>query len=178
MYGVGDNAELTSVQSADQWILDDEEGDLKYKDMLVIDKNIKGVDYSLAKCCNPIYGDSIFGFVTSGRGIKIHRSDCPNASRLKEMMSYRIIPTRWAGKGNSLYPVTLMVVGNDDIGIVNNITSILSKEKNVLLRSINIKSAEDGLFSGTLTVQIDDTNKLKSIIKKIKNVKGVKDVTR
>lgn len=178
MYGVGDNAELTSVQSADQWILDDEEGDLKYKDMLVIDKNIKGVDYSLAKCCNPIYGDSIFGFVTSGRGIKIHRSDCPNASRLKEMMSYRIIPARWAGKGNSLYPVTLMVVGNDDIGIVNNITSILSKEKNVLLRSINIKSAEDGLFSGTLTVQIDDTNKLKSIIKKIKNVKGVKDVTR
>ena len=178
MYGIGDNAELTSVQSADQWILDDEEDDWKYKDMLVIDKNIKGVDYSLAKCCNPIYGDRIFGFVTSGRGIKIHRSDCPNASRLKEMMSYRIIPARWAGKGNSLYPVTLMVVGNDDIGIVNNITSILSKEKNVLLRSINIKSAEDGLFSGTLTVQIDDTNKLKSIIKKIKNVKGVKDVTR
>jgi GTP pyrophosphokinase len=178
MYGIGDNTDLTSVQSADQWILEDEEDDGRYKDMLVIDKNIKGVDYSLAKCCNPIYGDNIFGFVTSGRGIKIHRSDCPNAARLKEMMSYRIIPARWAGKGNSLYPVTLIVVGNDDIGIVNNITSILSKEKNVLLRSINIKSAEDGLFFGTLTVQIDNTNKLKSIIKKIKTVKGVKDVTR
>ena len=93
-------------------------------------------------------------------------------------MSYRIIPARWAGKGNSLYSVTLTIVGHDDIGIVNNITSIISKESNVLLRSINIRSAEDGLFSGTLTIQIDDTNKLKSIIKKLKGVKGVKDVIR
>lgn len=177
-YGNTDSTDTATVHSADQWVQDDEEDNWKYKDMLVIDKNIKGVDYSLAKCCNPIYGDKIFGFVTSGRGIKIHRQDCPNAKRLMEMMSYRVIPARWAGKGNTLYPVTLSVVGNDDIGIVNNITSVLSKEKNVLLRSINIKSAEDGLFAGTLTVQIDDTNKLKTIIRKLKEVKGVKDVLR
>ena len=176
--GIADTIDSTSSHSADQWVQEDGEDNWKYKDMLVIDKNIKGVDYSLAKCCNPIYGDNIFGFVTSGRGIKIHRKDCPNAKRLMEMMSYRIIPARWAGKGNTLYPVTLSVVGNDDIGIVNNITSVLSKEKNVLLRSINIKSAEDGLFSGTLTVQIDDNSKLKTIIKKLKEVKGVKDVVR
>lgn len=177
-YGTVESADSASAHSADQWVLEEDDETGKYKDMLVIDKNIKGVDYSLAKCCNPIYGDKIFGFVTSGRGIKIHREDCPNAKRLVEMMSYRIIPARWAGKGNTLYPVTLSVVGNDDIGIVNNITSVLSKEKNVLLRSINIKSAEDGLFSGTLTVQIDDNNKLKTIIRKLKEVKGVKDVLR
>ena len=174
----GEIVDNTPVHSAEQWVQEEDVADAKYKDMLVIDKNIKGVDYSLAKCCNPIFGDRIFGFVTSGRGIKIHRFDCPNAARLKELMSYRIIPARWAGKGNSLYSVTLTIVGHDDIGIVNNITSIISKESNVLLRSINIRSAEDGLFSGTLTIQIDDTNKLKSIIKKLKGVKGVKDVIR
>lgn len=174
----GEIVDNTPVHSAEQWVQEEDVTDAKYKDMLVIDKNIKGVDYSLAKCCNPIFGDRIFGFVTSGRGIKIHRFDCPNAARLKELMSYRIIPARWAGKGNSLYSVTLTIVGHDDIGIVNNITSIISKESNVLLRSINIRSAEDGLFSGTLTIQIDDTNKLKSIIKKLKGVKGVKDVIR
>jgi len=174
----GDTYEIVPQHSAEDYVQHSDYNETAYKDMLVIDKNVKGVDYSLAKCCNPIYGDNIFGFVTSGRGIKIHRDNCPNAKRLKELMSYRVLPARWSGKGNSLYAVTLMVIGNDDIGIVNNITSILSKESNVLLRSINIRSAEDGLFSGTLTIQIDDNIKLKSIIKKIKAVKGVKDVLR
>jgi len=148
------------------------------KDVLIIDKNVKGVEYSLARCCNPIYGDKVFGFVTAGRGIKIHRCDCPNALRLKEHLSHRIIPAEWAGKGNSLYPITLRVVGHDDIGIVSNITSIIAKEQNVMLRSIDIKSSEDGLFAGTLVIQIDDKNKLNLLIKKIKGVKGVKNVTR
>ena len=152
--------------------------DAKNKDVLVIDKNIKGVEYSMARCCNPIYGDKVFGFVTAGRGIKIHRDDCPNARRLREQMPYRVIQARWAGKGSSLYPVTLRVVGNDDIGIVNNITSIIAKEQNVMLRSIDIKSSEDGLFAGTLTIQIDDLNKLKQLVKKIQGVRGVKNVSR
>lgn len=148
------------------------------KDILVIDKNVKGVEYSLARCCNPIYGDEVFGFVTAGRGIKIHRVDCPNALRLKGQLGHRVIPARWAGKGGSLYPITLRVVGHDDIGIVSNITSIIAKEQNVMLRSIDIKSSEDGLFAGTLVIQIDDKNKLNQLIKKIKGVKGVKNVTR
>ncbi len=175
------NSDINDSQpqhSAEEYVQHTDKQDSLYKDMLVIDKNIKGVDYSFSKCCNPIYGDKIFGFVTSGRGIKIHRDDCPNALRLKEYMSYRVISARWAGKGNILYPVTLNVIGHDDIGIVNNITSVLSKENNVILRSINISSAEDGLFSGSLIIQIDDNQKLKSIIKKIKNIKGVKDVQR
>lgn len=147
-------------------------------DVLVIDNNIKGVEYSLSKCCNPIYGDDIFGFVTINRGIKIHRTDCPNANRLRESLGYRVINAKWAGKGGSQYAVTLHVVGHDDIGIVNNITSIINKERNVLLRSISIQSSEDGLFSGTLTVTIDDKNKLAQLIKKIQGVKGVKGVDR
>jgi len=147
-------------------------------DVLVLDDNLKGVEYSLAKCCNPIYGDDVFGFVTINRGIKVHRKDCPNAQRLQEQLGYRVLRARWAGKGSSQYPVTLHVVGNDDIGIVNNITSIINKEKNVMLRGISIQSSEDGLFSGTLTVMIDDQKQLTAMIKKIGTVKGVKKVTR
>lgn len=163
----------TYVQSTTSNTLSD-----KDKDILVIDQNIKGVEYSLAKCCTPIYGDEVFGFVTANRGIKIHRNDCPNAQRLKENLGYRIIPAKWAGKGNSMYAITLRIIGHDDIGIVNNITSIIAKEKNVTLRSIDIKSSEDGLFAGTLTIMIDNTNQLNLLIKKIRIVKGVKNLVR
>ncbi len=147
-------------------------------DVLVIDNSVKGVEYSLAKCCNPIYGDDVFGFVTINRGIKIHRSNCPNAERLKERMSYRVIRAQWAGKGSSQYAVILHVVGNDDIGIVNNLTSIINKEKNITLRGISIQSSEDGLFSGTLTVMIDDNKQIEQLIKKLKTVKGIKNISR
>ena len=146
-------------------------------DVLTIDQNLKGVDYSLAKCCHPIYGDPIFGFVTAGGGIKIHRMDCPNAPELRKRFGYRIVRARWSGKGSSQYSSTLKVVGNDDIGIVNNITSIISKEEKMVMRSINIDS-HDGLFSGTLTVQLEDSGKLESLIKKLRTVKGVKNVER
>ena len=147
-------------------------------DVLVLDNNLKGVDYSLAKCCNPISGDDVFGFGTGNRGIKVHRIDCPNAQLLKERMGYRVLRARWAGKGTRQYPVTLHVIGNDDIGIVNNITSIINKEKNVVLRSISIQTSEHGIFSGTLTVMISDQNQLTQMIKKIATVKGVKNVAR
>lgn len=93
-------------------------------------------------------------------------------------MGYRVIQARWAGKGSEQYAVTLKVVGHDDIGIINNITSVLGKEKNVLLRGISIKSSEDGLFSGTLTVMISEQKQLSGLIKKIESVKGVKQVFR
>ncbi len=147
-------------------------------DVLVIDQNLKGIDFTLAKCCNPIYGDEVFGFVTSGGGIKVHRTDCPNAPQLRERFGYRIVKARWAGKNaGSQYEIRLRVVGHDDIGIVNNITSIISKEQHLMLRNISIDSF-DGLFSGTLTVMVDDTSKLEQLIKKIRTVKGVKQVSR
>lgn len=147
------------------------------EDVLIIDRSLKGIDFQMAKCCQPVYGDEVFGFVTSGGGIKIHRNDCPNAKQLKERFGYRIVKAEWAGKGGQQYPITLKVVGHDDIGIVNNITSIISKEDRILLRSISIDS-NDGIFFGTLTVMVDDNSKLQQLIKKLKTVKGVKDVTR
>lgn len=146
-------------------------------DVLVIDQNLKGLDFTLSKCCQPIYGDDVFGFVTINGGIKIHRCDCPNANELRKRFGYRIVKARWAGKRGSQYPITLKVIGNDDLGIVNNITSIISKEEKISLRSISIDS-NDGLFSGTLTVMLDDTAKLEALIKKLKTIKGVKQVTR
>ena len=173
------NAFSTEQRSADGYVANVQDDHAQGNaDVLVLDNNLKGVEYSLAKCCNPIYGDDVFGFVTVNRGIKVHRTDCPNAALLKERMSYRVLRARWAGKGSKQYPVTLHVVGHDDIGIVNNITSIINKEKNVMLRGISIQSSEDGLFSGTLTVMIDDQNQLTQLIKKITTVKGVKHVSR
>ena len=169
----------TEQRSADLYVQSMHEDMTKEsQDVLVLDNNLKGVDYSLAKCCNPIYGDDVFGFVTVNRGIKVHRTDCPNAQALHEKMGYRVLRARWAGKGNKQYPVTLYVVGHDDIGIVNNITSIIGKEKNVVLRSISVQSSEDGLFSGSLVVMIDDQKQLNQMIKKISSVKGVKKVSR
>ena len=146
-------------------------------DVLVIDRNLKGVDYQLARCCQPIYGDAVFGFVTVSGGIKIHREDCPNAPELKKRFGYRVVKARWSGKGASQYAITLRVIGNDDIGIVNNLTSIISKEEKLVLRSINIDS-NDGLFSGNLVIMIDDNTRLQALIKKLRTVKGVKQVMR
>ena len=146
-------------------------------DVLVIDRNLKGVDYSLAKCCHPIYGDPVFGFVTVTGGIKIHCENCPNAPEMRRRFGYRIVKARWSGKGASQYSTTLRIVGNDDIGIVNNITSIIMKEDKIEMRSINIDS-NDGLFRGNITVQLDDTSKLEALLRKLRTVKGVKQVSR
>ncbi|MBP5800213.1 MAG: bifunctional (p)ppGpp synthetase/guanosine-3',5'-bis(diphosphate) 3'-pyrophosphohydrolase [Prevotella sp.] len=146
-------------------------------DVLVIDRNLKGLDYQLAKCCSPIYGDSVFGFVTISGGIKIHRTDCPNAPELRRRFGYRIVRAKWSGKGSSQYSITLRIIGTDDIGIVNNLTSIISKDEKLVLRSINIDS-HDGLFSGTLVVMINDNTRLEALIKKLRTVRGVKQVER
>lgn len=147
-------------------------------DVLLIDKNMKGLDYKLAKCCNPIYGDDIFAFTTAGGGIKIHRADCPNAPQMREKFGYRILDAKWSGQTAGLqYDITLRVVGQDDIGIVTNITSVITKEPNVLLRSISV-SSDDGMFSGMLTISISNKNNLETLIKKLKGIKGVMQINR
>lgn len=146
-------------------------------DVLVIDRNLKGIDYQLAKCCRPIYGDDVFGFVTVNGGIKIHRCDCPNAPELRKRFGYRIVKAKWSGKDGAQYSTTLKIVGNDDIGIVNNITSVISKEEKIMMRSINIDS-HDGLFSGNLEINVEDNTKLNQLIKKLRTIKGVKQIIR
>jgi len=165
--------------SADQFNYESPEEERTHEsdDVLTIDQNLKGIDYQLAPCCHPIYGDPIFGFVTTGGGIKIHRQDCPNAPEMRRRFGYRIVKARWAGKGSSKYAITLRVVGHDDIGIVSNITNIISKDEKIVMRSINIDS-HDGLFSGNLTIQVEDIARLNQLVKKLKAVKGVKQVER
>lgn len=165
------SAENFSFESPDEELTHSDD------DVLTIDQNLKGIDYQLAPCCHPIYGDPIFGFVTAGGGIKIHRTDCPNAAEMRRRFGYRIVKARWSGKGQSKYAITLRVIGNDDIGVVSNLTNVISKDEKIVMRSINIDS-HDGLFSGNLVVQLEDTTRLQSLIKKLKAVKGVRDVSR
>ena len=173
----GDNL----ARSAEEFVLDASQvpglNTSASDDVLVIDQNLKGVDYQLARCCNPIYGDRVFGFVTVSGGIKIHRADCPNAPEMYRRFGYRIVRAKWSGKGASQYQITLRVIGNDDLGIVNNLTSIISKDEKLVLRSINIDS-NDGLFRGNLVVMINDNTRLETLIKKLRTVKGVKQVER
>ena len=146
-------------------------------DILTIGDDVKGVNYKLSKCCNPIFGDRIEGFIASDGAIKIHRSDCKNLRHLKSRYPYRIIRTRWTGKTGSQFVATLKVLGRDDIGIVSSITSVINKTDNCLLRSISVQ-AEGGLFEGLITVNISNIALLDELTKKILNVKGVKQVDR
>jgi GTP pyrophosphokinase len=163
--------------SAESFTLRPPTHDYKSSDELVIDQNLTGIDYRLAKCCNPIFGDEIFGFVSS-QGIKIHRINCPNSNDLFSRFGYRVLKARWSGtKGSSSYTIVLRVIGNDQINIVANLISIISKEEGVQMRSIAIDS-NDGLFQGNISVMIADTSMMEQLIKKLKSVKGVKSVTR
>lgn len=169
--------ERTEVRSAEEYVPPAPTEEISNnKDVLLLDRNLTGIEYKLAKCCNPIYGDEVFGFVST-QGIKIHRMNCPNAQELFSRFGYRIIRAKWSGKGNSGYNVTLRVIGRDDISIVTNITSVIGKEPNITLRSLNINSM-DGLFQGNFTILIQDTTALHALTKKIKAVNGVKNVER
>jgi len=164
--------------SADSFVLKPYSQEAKSSDELIIDQNLTGVDYRLAKCCNPIYGDEIFGFVSS-QGIKIHRISCPNSHDLFSRFGYRILKARWSGKtsGAANYTSVLRIIGNDQLNIVANLMSIISKEDGVQMRSISIDS-NDGLFQGNITVMLASTSMLEQLIKKLKAVKGVKSVSR
>lgn len=163
--------------SAEEFTLKATDNLISTSDELIIDQNLTGVDYKLAKCCNPIYGDEIFGFVST-QGIKIHRVNCPNAQDMFSRFGYRIIRARWSGKvGSSSYTIVLRVIGNDQINIVANLMSIISKEEGINMRSISIDS-NDGLFQGNIAVILSDTSTLEQLIKKLKAVKGVKSITR
>ncbi len=147
-------------------------------DYLVIDNNLKDVNYKLAVCCNPIFGDEIFGFVTILEGIKIHRLTCPNAKQMVERYPYRIIKAKWrnTGKRNS-FQATIHISGSDRAGIVTDISRIISKENGIQMRSIAINS-DDKSFDGTLRVFVNDLEHLDFLIQKLKNIKGVHSVTR
>jgi GTP pyrophosphokinase len=174
--------EAAAAVSAEEYVMQTpvEETPSHDNDILEIgtgDGIVKGLNYKLAKCCNPIYGDDVFGFISSEGVVKIHRDDCPNARNIRSRYPYRVIRTRWSGKFDGQMAATLSIIGHDDIGIVTNITSIINKEKSTSLRNISIDS-NDGLFQGYVVVGISNTQALNDLIKKIKAIKGVKDVSR
>lgn len=147
-------------------------------DYLIIDDNLKNVNYKLAKCCNPVFGDSIFGFVTIFEGIKIHRSSCPNASQMKERFPYRIIMARWKNtESPGSFLTTIHISGTDQVGVVSEISHIIAKDTGAQLRSINIET-DRGKFEGALKISVYNTNHLEFLIHKINKVKGVTSVTR
>jgi GTP pyrophosphokinase len=149
------------------------------EEMLIIDeKMLNNVDYKLAKCCNPIFGDEVFGFVTVSEGIKIHRVSCSNASQMTDRYGYRVIKARWAGSDSkTLFPSGIKISGNNDIGLLGKITDVISKDLKVNLRSVNVDTSE-GAFEGIITVFIKDKSHLDILVHKLAKIKGVSSAHR
>lgn len=148
------------------------------EDYILIGDELKGVDYKLAKCCNPVYGDDILGFVTKTEGIKIHRAGCVNAQHLMAQYDYRVVPVQWKNtREKSSFQTRIRVSGIDEIGMVNRISDIISNYMKVKMRSISIDS-DDGLFDGYINLYVSDTKTLQSLISKLKQEKGILKVTR
>jgi GTP diphosphokinase / guanosine-3',5'-bis(diphosphate) 3'-diphosphatase len=146
-------------------------------DTLIIGDDFKNMDYKIARCCNPLPGDDVFGFITINDGIKIHRDNCPNATQMMSKYAYRIIKARWKNQYIQEREATLKLIGHDDIGIVHNITDIISKQQKVNMKSISFK-AEDGMFEGIIQVLVYDKEHLEQLISKFELVEGVKYVER
>ena len=147
------------------------------EDVLLIDKNVDNVDYKFARCCNPVYGDDIIGFVSIGEGIKVHRRQCKNAQELMRRYPYRIVKTQWTNDGATSYQTILNITGKDDPGIITKMTELIGKDPHATLRAISINSAE-GLFDGNLTVLIDNTEHLSQLISRLKHISGILKVNR
>ncbi|HYQ57891.1 MAG TPA: ACT domain-containing protein, partial [Draconibacterium sp.] len=147
-------------------------------DFLIIDNNLKNVNYKLAQCCNPVFGDNIFGFVTINDGIKIHRTNCPNAPQMRERFPYRIIKTVWKDStSKSSFLTSLHITGNDGSSIISEISHIIAKDIGTQMRAINITS-DSGNFEGVLQILVYNLDHLEFLIHKLKKVKGVISVTR
>ena len=148
-----------------------------HSDALVIDDRINHIEYKLARCCNPIRGDEVFGFITIHAGITIHRTDCPNARRMRENYPYRIIEARWRSEAEGAFRLTIRIVAADLTGIGNRITEVISRDHGLDIRSMNF-STEDGTATGTVSVEVPDTAVAERLIRSILRIKGVQKAYR
>lgn len=147
-------------------------------DALVIDESLSNIEYKLAKCCNPIFGDEIFGFTTVNNGITIHRQDCPNAIRLKERYPYRVLPARWqqsAAKG--AFVATIRIQADDTTGLVNKIAEVINRDLKVNIRSMNLSSS-GGMLSGLINIEVTGTQLVDAVIYSLMRIKGIQRVFR
>ncbi len=147
------------------------------KDTLIIGEDFKNIQYQMARCCNPIPGDNVFGFITINEGIKVHRNNCPNAEHLMSKMNYRCIKARWKSQDLVERVAAIRIVGIDNIGLVNRLTDIISKEHHVNMKSISFET-EDGIFEGKIKVLVYDTEHLEQLMRKFEQVEGVQRVMR
>ena len=176
-----DKKEETAKQLVTEILTKEKVQELEFSsgdDFLIIDNNLKNIIYKLSPCCNPIFGDPIFGFVTIGEGIKIHRSTCPNAPQMYERYPYRIIKAIWQDtKKKSSFQATIRIAGTDELGIVGQISHVISKDISVQMRSINIDT-NNGVFDGTLRVFVNGLEHLDFLMNKLKSIHGVISVSR
>jgi GTP pyrophosphokinase len=149
----------------------------KDSDILLIGEDLQKIDYNLSACCNPIPGDDVFGFVTVSDGIKIHRTNCPNATKLMSSYGYRIVKAKWTSQKQLAFLTGLKIVGIDEVGLINNLTKVISSDFKVNMRSITVDT-EDGIFSGTIMIYVNDTKHLENLIHELKQVKGITDISR
>jgi len=149
----------------------------KDSDILLIGEDMQKIDYKLANCCNPIPGDDVFGFITVSDGIKIHRTNCPNATKLMSNYGYRIVKARWTNQQELAFLTGLRITGIDDVGLINKLTTVISNDFKINIRSITVDS-DNGIFEGSIMVYVNDTNHLDDLIKKLNTVKGITSVTR
>ena len=149
----------------------------KDSDMLLIGEDMQKIDYKLANCCNPISGDDVFGFVTVSDGIKIHRTNCPNAAKLMANYGYRIVKAKWTNQQELAFLTGLRITGIDEVGLINQLTTVISNDFKVNIRSITVDS-DNGIFEGTIMVYVNDTHHLDNLIRKLKMIKGISTVTR
>ncbi len=169
--------EVTTVEPAAAETEQRESPDQQYSDYLVIEDRVEGLDYKLAKCCNPVFGDSIFGFVAISEGIKIHRTNCPNAHNMISRYPYRVVVARWTkSKSSPSFIAAIKITGVDDIGIVNKIADIIAEHK-AAIRSFNYKM-DDGMFEGMLNIMVSNQNVLYGVIRKIQSIKGILKASR
>ncbi|MDN3588013.1 bifunctional (p)ppGpp synthetase/guanosine-3',5'-bis(diphosphate) 3'-pyrophosphohydrolase [Pedobacter aquatilis] len=146
-------------------------------DILLIGEDMQKIDYTLAACCNPIPGDDVFGFITVSEGIKIHRTNCPNAAQLMSNYGYRIVKAKWNKQKELTFLTGLRIMGIDDVGLINNITKVISNDFKVNMRSITVDTNE-GIFDGSIMIFVNDTEHLEKLIKNLMEVRGVTGVTR
>ena len=156
--------------------IDKDEITSKY-DMLVFGKEEEKLDYSLAKCCNPIPGDKVFGFLTINDGIKVHKKNCPNALSLQSNYAYRIMQAKWIDSTQQEFTSQIALSGLDNLGLVNNVTRVISANMHVNMKSLNF-SSDDGIFSGKITVIVKNKTMLKKLIENLKKINGIEKVRR
>ena len=145
--------------------------------MIIFGESSDKIQYNLAKCCNPIPGDDVFGFVSTGKGLIIHRTSCPNATQLLANYGHRVVKTKWAKNKEISFLTGLSIIGLDDVGVVNKITTIISGDLKINIAALTIES-KDGMFEGTIKVFVHDKDELEELVSRIQSLNGIQKVTR